>query len=65
MEDFAPSRRALLMPDTNVYIKAAAGALSALVQDLVERALLSLLGLPGRAPHAICQAKCNLRLVDM
>jgi hypothetical protein len=63
VEDFAPSRRALLMPDTNVYIKA--GALSALVQDLVERALLSLLGLPGRAPHAICQAKCNLRLVDM
>jgi predicted nucleic acid-binding protein len=37
---FAPSGRALLMPDTNVYISAAAGTLPAPVQDLVERALL-------------------------
>jgi predicted nucleic acid-binding protein len=40
VEDFAPSGRALLVPDTNVYIRAAAGTLPALVQDLVERALL-------------------------
>jgi predicted nucleic acid-binding protein len=40
VEDFAPSGRALLVPDTNVYIGAAAGTLPALVQDLVERALL-------------------------
>jgi predicted nucleic acid-binding protein len=40
VEDFAPSGRALLAPDTNVYIGAAAGTLPALVQDLVERALL-------------------------
>ncbi len=40
VEDFAPSGRALLMPDTNVYISAAAGTLPAPVQDLVERALL-------------------------
>lgn len=40
MEEFAPSGRALLVPDTNVYIRAAAGTLPALVQDLVERALL-------------------------
>ena len=30
----------MLVPDTNVYIRAAAGTLPALVQDLVERALL-------------------------
>ena len=29
-----------MVPDTNVYIRAAAGTLPALVQDLVERALL-------------------------
>lgn len=40
VEDFAPSGRALLVPDTNVYIGAAAGTLPALVQDLVEGALL-------------------------
>jgi predicted nucleic acid-binding protein len=40
VEYFAPSGRALLLPDTNVYIRAAAGTLPALVQDLVERALL-------------------------
>lgn len=40
VEDFAPSGRALLVPDTNVYIRAAAGTLPGLVQDLVERALL-------------------------
>jgi predicted nucleic acid-binding protein len=40
VEDFAPSGRALLVPDTNVYIGAPAGTLPALVQDLVERALL-------------------------
>ncbi len=40
VEDFALSGRALLVPDTNVYIGAAAGTLPALVQDLVERALL-------------------------
>jgi predicted nucleic acid-binding protein len=40
VKEFAPSGRALLLPDTNVYIKAAAGMLPALVQDLVERALL-------------------------
>jgi predicted nucleic acid-binding protein len=40
VEDFAPSGGALLVPDTNVYIRAAAGTLPALVQDLVERALL-------------------------
>jgi predicted nucleic acid-binding protein len=38
--DFAPSGRALLILDTNVYIMAAAGTLPAIVQDLVERALL-------------------------
>jgi predicted nucleic acid-binding protein len=38
--DFAPSGRALLLPDTNVYIRAAAGTLPAMVLDLVERALL-------------------------
>jgi len=38
--DFAPSARALLMPDTNVYIGAAAGTLPARAQDLIERALL-------------------------
>jgi predicted nucleic acid-binding protein len=40
VEDFTPSGRVLLMPDTNVYIRVAAGILPALVQDLVERALL-------------------------
>jgi predicted nucleic acid-binding protein len=40
VQDFAPSGRALLVPDTNVYIKAAAGTLPAPVQDLVEHALL-------------------------
>jgi predicted nucleic acid-binding protein len=40
VEGFAASGRALLMPDTNVYIRAAAGTLPALVQDLVERSLL-------------------------
>jgi predicted nucleic acid-binding protein len=40
VQDFAPSGRALLMPDTNVYIGAAAGTLPAIVQDLIERALL-------------------------
>jgi predicted nucleic acid-binding protein len=40
VEDFTPSGRALLMPDTNVYIRAAAGTLPGLVQDLVERAML-------------------------
>jgi predicted nucleic acid-binding protein len=40
VKDFTPSGRALLMPDTNVYIRAAAGTLPELVQDLVERALL-------------------------
>jgi predicted nucleic acid-binding protein len=40
VEDFAASGRALLMPDTNVYIRVAAGTLPTLVQELVERALL-------------------------
>jgi predicted nucleic acid-binding protein len=40
VESFSPSGRALLVPDTNIYIKAAAGTLPACVQDLVERALL-------------------------
>jgi predicted nucleic acid-binding protein len=40
VDDFTPSGRALLMPDTNVYIQAAAGTLPVLVQGLVERALL-------------------------
>jgi predicted nucleic acid-binding protein len=40
VQDFAPSGRALLVPDTNVYIKAAAGTLPARVQELVEHALL-------------------------
>jgi predicted nucleic acid-binding protein len=40
VEDFAPSGRVLLMPDTNVYIGAAGGTLPASVRNLVERALL-------------------------
>ena len=40
VDDFTPSGRALLMPDTNVYTRAAGGTLPALAQDLVERALL-------------------------
>jgi predicted nucleic acid-binding protein len=40
VDDFAPSGRALLMPDTNVYIRAAGGTLPGHVQGLVERALL-------------------------
>jgi predicted nucleic acid-binding protein len=40
VDDFTPSGRALLMLDTNVYIGAARGTLPALVQGLVERALL-------------------------
>lgn len=39
-ENFVSSGRALLVPDTNVYIMAAAGTLPAAAQDLVERALL-------------------------
>jgi len=39
-EDFAPSGRVLLMPDTSVYIRAAGGTLPASVRNLVERALL-------------------------
>jgi hypothetical protein len=46
-EDVAVSGRALLMPDTNVYIGAAAGTLPPLVQSFVERAFVPLLGLPG------------------
>jgi predicted nucleic acid-binding protein len=38
--DFARSGRALLLPDTNVYIRVAAGTLPAAAQELVERALL-------------------------
>ena len=40
VDDFAPSGRALLMPDTNVYIRAAGGTLPASVRKLIERALL-------------------------
>ena len=40
VDDFAPSGRALLMPDTNVYIRAAGGTLPASVRNLIERALL-------------------------
>jgi predicted nucleic acid-binding protein len=38
--DFTPSGRALLMPDTNVYIRAAGGTLPDSVRNLIERALL-------------------------
>jgi predicted nucleic acid-binding protein len=38
--DLLSSGRALLLPDTNVYIRAAAGTLPAEVQTLIERALL-------------------------
>jgi predicted nucleic acid-binding protein len=40
VEDVTPSGRTVLMPDTNVYIGAAAGTLPASVQEFVERALL-------------------------
>jgi predicted nucleic acid-binding protein len=40
LDVFAPFGRVLLLPDTNVYIQAAAGTLPGAVQEIVERALL-------------------------